>query len=143
MRNSTRFIAFLLSVLLMSSVCALTSAADYSICYNNTASADTSANVSGTGLLTISNRFTGFPSITTHAVITTYVEKRFLGLFWIRVDIGQTDNEWVDIIYDFTYVGGHTFQLTSTGTYRVTAVFNICGSGGPPDVITCRSTVVY
>jgi|LSQX01.3.fsa_nt_gb hypothetical protein len=143
MRNSTRFIAFLLSVLLMSSVCALTSAADYSICYNNTASADTSANVSGTGLLTISNRFTGFPSITTHAVITTYVEKRFLGLFWIRVDIGQTDNEWVDIIYDYTYVGGHTFQLTSTGTYRVTAVFNICGSGGPPDVITCRSTVVY
>jgi hypothetical protein len=143
MRNSTRFIAFLLSVLLMSSVCALTSAADYSICYNNTASADTSANVSGTGLLTISNRFTGFPSITTHAVITTYVEKRFLGLFWIRVDIGQTDNEWVDIIYDYTYVGGHTFQLTSTGTYRVTAVFNIYGSGGPPDVITCRSTVVY
>lgn len=144
MQKSTRFLTFFLTVILMISVfSSIVSAADFTVYYNNTATADTSASVSITGLLTISNRFTGFPSITTHAVITTYVEKRFLGLFWSRVDIGQTDNEWVDTIYDYTYVGGHTFQLTSTGTYRVTAEYTIYGSGGDPDVITCESTVVY
>lgn len=144
MKKLARYLTLtLVFVLMMSSYTFTASATAITPYYNNTSTATTAASVSGAGLLSITNRFTGFPSLTTHAVIKTYVEKKFLGLFWNSVDIGQPNNEWVDTIYDYTYVGGHTFQLTSTGTYRVTAVYTIYGSGGDPDVITCQSTVVY
>jgi len=79
----------------------------------------------------------------THAFITTYVEKRFLLLFWTRVDIGVRNNQWVDYVYEDTYIGAQVVKLDSKGTYRVTAVFEVFGSGGPVDVITCQPVVQY
>ncbi|MGI6166690.1 MAG: hypothetical protein ACOYIA_00930 [Eubacteriales bacterium] len=142
--RKTRIVAFLLTAILMSSLLAvLLSAADYSVCFNNTLYADAVASISDTGLLTVSNRFIGFQGVTTCAVITTYVEKRILLFFWTRVDIGVSGNEWVDYVFDFTYIGGHTVQLDSRGTYRVTSVYEVYGSGGPADVITCQPVVQY
>lgn len=101
---------------------------------NNTASTTTTMNINSSGKLTIAYNYEGFSSITTKAVITTYIEKRgFLGLTWSRVDIGMTNNQWVDTIYDYSYTGTRTFQLSSSGTYRVTVVYKIYGSGGAAD----------
>ena len=141
--QKTRIVSFLLTVLLMSTLLTVSSSADYSVCFNNTVYASTSANVTETGLLTASNRLIGFPDVMTHAFITTYVEKRFLLLFWTRVDIGVRNNQWVDYVYEDTYIGAHVVQLDSKGTYRVTAVFEVFGSGGPVDVITCQPVVQY
>lgn len=74
-------------------------------------------NISSSGKVTI-NRYTGFPLTTTKAVITMYIEKRTLGLFWTRVDIGEPDNQWVDTIKNYSYNGSRTYQLSSSGTYR-------------------------
>lgn len=103
--------------------------------YNNVVSARSTATISDSGLLTIKNSYVGIDGVTTKAVITTYVEKKVLGLFWTRVDIGTTDDEWVDTIYDSIYEGVHTFQLSSKGTYRVTVTFTIYGTDGSPDEI--------
>lgn len=111
------------------------SAAEITPYYNNTVSASTTVNVSSTGKITITNKYTGRKDVTTKAVITTYIEKRFLGIFWTRVDIGTTNDEWVDTIYDYRYSGDHSFQLESTGTYRVTVEFVISGFGGAADEI--------
>lgn len=105
-------------------------------CYNNVLTANSTATISSSGVITVKNTYTGSQSVTTKAVITTYIEKRTLGIFWSRVDIGQTNDEWVDTIYNYKYSGSHSAQLPSTGTYRVTVEYVIYGSGGAADTIT-------
>ena len=105
-------------------------------CYNNVVSVSSIASVSSTGVLKVTNSYNGDSTVTSKAVITTYIEKRTLGIFWSRVDIGQTNDEWVDTIYNYKYSGSHSVQLPSTGTYRVTVEYVIYGSGGAADTIT-------
>lgn len=105
-------------------------------CYNNVISADTLVSISSSGIIKVTNSYTGANSVTSKAVITTYIEKKILGIFWSRVDIGQTNDEWVDTIYNYKYSGSHSVQLPSTGTYRVNVEYVIYGSGGSADTIT-------
>lgn len=111
--------------------------------YNNTASVTTAMNINSSGKMTISYQYSGYPSTTTKAVITTYIEKKTLGLFWSRVDIGTTDDQWVDTINDYRYTGSRTYQLSSSGTYRVTVVYKIYGSGGSADEIEYQAKDSY
>lgn len=104
--------------------------------YNNTESASGSFSISSSGLATINYRYYGINGTTTKAVITTYIQKKTLGLFWTRVDIGTTDDEWVDTINSYTGSKKRTYQLSKTGKYRVTIKFKIYGSGGSADEIT-------
>lgn len=111
--------------------------------YNNTVTATSAASISDNGLLTVTNKYQGIRGTTTKGEITTYIEKKTMGLFWKRVDIGQPNNQWLDVVYDYSYYGSHTFQLSSHGTYRITVIYVISGSGGDPDTITKRMTKTY
>ena len=104
--------------------------------YNNVSSANSTMSINSNGKMTITYRYTGYSSTTTKAVITTYIQKRVLGLFWTKVDIGESDNQWVDTITNYKYSGSRTFQLSASGTYRVTIVYKIYGTGGSADTIT-------
>lgn len=103
--------------------------------FNNVASVSNPVTISDSGILTVDNQYYGFEGTTTKAVITTYIEKKTLGLLWTRVDIGQTDNKWVDTVYGYENSVSHSFQLESTGTYRVVTTFVIYGTGGTADEI--------
>ena len=103
--------------------------------FNNVLSVSNPVTISDSGKLTVTNQYYGFDGTTTKAVITTYIEKKTLGLFWTRVDIGQTDNQWVDTVYGYENSVSHSFQLESTGTYRVVTTFVIYGTGGTADEI--------
>lgn len=111
--------------------------------FNNVVEVSNLASVSSTGKLTITNRMIADSTVFNKAIITTYVEKKVLGLFWSRVDIGQTNDKWIDVIYTNSYVGTHTFQLSDKGTYKVTTEFVVFGSGGPADTITRTATTQY
>lgn len=111
--------------------------------YNNVESVSSSAVVSSSGLMTVTNNYSANSSILTKVVITTYIEKRTLGLFWSRVDIGQNNDEWVDTIYSDSYFGSHSHQLTKTGTYRATVEYIFYGSGGSADSVTKEIEVRY
>lgn len=111
--------------------------------YNNTSSTISAMSINDSGVMTISYRYTGYPSKTTKAVITTYIEKKTLGLFWKRVDIGTEGNEWIDTIIDYKYSGSRTFKLASKGTYKVTISYKIYGSGGAADIIPYEKTDNY
>lgn len=111
--------------------------------YNNVSYAESNVTVSSSGKMNITNSFSGSASVFSRAVITTYVERKTLGLFWTRVDIGQTDDEWVDTIYTNVYSGTHSHQLEKTGTYRVTVEYVIYGSGGAADTITREIEKTY
>ena len=111
--------------------------------YNNTLTTNDSFAISNNGLATITYKYIGIPDVTTKAVITSYLEKKTLGLFWRRVDIGTTDDEWVDTINKASYSGSRTHQLSSTGKYRATIVYTIYGSGGSADEITKQYESTY
>ena len=81
--------------------------------------------------------------VTTGATITSYIEKRTLGLFWSKVDIGEANNEWVDVSTDYTDAFVHEFWLEDTGTYRATVVYEISGTGGSTDVIDYEQQRTY
>lgn len=110
--------------------------------FNNTLSASSSATISSSGLLTITNQFRGFKGKTTSGEITTYIEKKS-GSTWTRVSIGQPNDQWYDVVNGYMYAGSHSFQLSSRGTYRITVKFVIYGSGGAPDIITRTVTKTY
>ena len=111
--------------------------------YNNTSSTISAMSINDSGTMTISYRYSGYPSVTTKAVITTYIEKKTLGLFWTRVDIVTDNDEWVDTINDYRYSGSRTYKLSSKGTYRVKISYKIYGSGGSADVIPYEKTDTY
>lgn len=137
-------LVFCLSVTSLGCVSAVAATPDeVAPCYNNVMSVDTVIGINSSGKLTINYHYSGSSSVTTKAVITTYIQKKTLGLFWTRVDIGTTNNEWVDTIRKYSYTGSRTFQLSSTGTYRVTAIYKIYGSGGSADEIETRVTDTY
>ena len=130
-------------VIAMSTFSAFASAQMIEPYFNNTVTASNLASVSSSGELTITNSFAAGETVFGKAIITTYVEKKVLGLFWSRVDIGQNNNKWIDVIYENVYTGFHYFQLSDKGTYRVTTEFVVFGSGGPADTITRTATTQY
>lgn len=143
-KRKTSIFCLLIAVLMMVSASTAAMAASlYETRYNNTVMASSVASISDSGLLTVDNQFQGIRGKTTKGEITTYVEKRTLGFFWTRVDIGQPNNQWVDVVYDYLYDGTHTFQLSNQGTYRITVVYVISGSGGDADTIRQTMTKTY
>ncbi len=67
--------------------------------------------------------------------LTLKIQKRFLGMFWNTVDIGETDNQWIE--YSYTTNGNfyNSFQLSDTGTYRALLTLEVFGSNNSVDVI--------
>lgn len=110
---------------------------------NNTASSSLSCSISSTGKLTAVLSVYGFKNITTSIQADLYLEKRILGIFWKRVDIGYTNNVWHDSVTGYIFYNTFDHQLASTGTYRVTVTYTVSGSGGSPDVITMTETKTY
>lgn len=134
---------FVMCMILISTVSFIANAVEITPRYNNVSSVASYAEISSSGVITITNKFSASASVFSRAVITTYVERKTLGLFWTRVDIGQTDDEWVDTIYNNVYSGTHSHQLEKTGTYRVTVEYVIFGSGGAADTITREIEEIY
>lgn len=103
--------------------------------YNTTQMASSTMNISDDGVMTITYRYITKTTNISSATITTYIEKRTLGIFWTRVDIGVPDNQWVDTSTSSSYVNSRTFQLSSSGTYRACITYEIIGSNGSADTI--------
>lgn len=111
--------------------------------YNNVNTATANMGISDSGMMTINYKISGYSGITNKIVITAYLEKRTLGVFWSRVDLPSSDDQWVYTIYDYRYTGSTTYQLSSTGTYRVTVNFKVYGSGGAVDEIETQIKATY
>lgn len=131
----SRFSAILIIACVLSNIMISAFASEVMPLFNNVLSVSNPVTISDSGILTVDNQYYGFEGTTTKAVITTYIEKKTLGLLWTRVDIGQTDNKWVDTVYGYENSVSHSFQLESTGTYRVVTTFVIYGTGGTADEI--------
>ena len=135
-------ILFLVGIIMFSSLCQPVQAESEGLRYNYVSTVQSVPSVDSSGYLYIAISYTGYNGITTGAKITTYVQKRILGIFWSRVNNGQPNNEWVDNVSGWSYHGHHELQLPSTGKYRITSEFTIYAATGS-EPITCQSTVTY
>lgn len=138
-RALTRFLAFALALVSVFLLCkpltAPATAAEITPYFNNVVSADVQGYVSSAGVLTLDYYCAGRSGITEKIVIRTYIEKKVAGLFWSRVDIGGSNNEWVFVSNSSSYSTAKSFTLPSKGTYRVSVTFTVSGSGGDADTI--------
>ena len=79
----------------------------------------------------------------TYAKLTVKIQKRFLGVFWSTVDIGETNNEWIAYCYDELGDFYNSFPLDSTGTYRAVLTIQFYGTTGVVDEIEDTIVSVY
>ena len=97
----------------------------------NASKVTTSFNIDENGNAIVNVGYRGIADVTTNAVITVKIQKRFLLIFWQDVDGG----EWTDYASGEYYSTSHSVSVKS-GTYRATVEYTIYGTGGAPDVIT-------
>ena len=79
--------------------------------------------------------YNAYPDTFAQAKVTVQIQKRFLGLFWKTVDIGYSNNEWVDYSNAVNGYFYNSFVIDGTGTYRANFVVEIKGIDGSVDVI--------
>ena len=111
--------------------------------YNNVITTTTDFSISSNGTATVQVGYKGISGTTTGATITTKIQKRSLGFIWTKIDIGTTNNEWVDTATGVTYSTTHSVTLPNTGTYRVVVTYEISGTGGATDEIEDIYTAEY
>ena len=111
--------------------------------YNNTTNASLSGYIDSNGVLHASLSVYGRPGITTRIEAQLYVEKQFLGIFWTRINIGYNNNTWIDSTTDYYYNNSFSTSLEGNGTYRITVIYTVSGSGGTDDSITKTCIVAY
>lgn len=111
--------------------------------YNNVAMTDSSFVILSDGSAEVTVSYYGSSGITTGATITTQIQKKFLGVFWKKVDIGVADNTWVENVNDHSFFTYYTVQLTNKGDYRAKIHYTIYGTAGAADEIDDLLTYTY
>lgn len=111
--------------------------------YDSVIDTNLRTSINSDGQLNSIIKATGEKGSTTRIEIELYVEKRVLGLFWTRVDIGTTNNTWIDSVNSWQYINAFSTQLNSSGTYRVTVKFTVFCADASSDVVTKVNTVTY
>lgn len=99
--------------------------------------------ISSTGFASVYFDYFGDSDVFESATVEIYLEKRFLGIFWNRVDIGETDDVWVDNFYETDGYVEHTLQLSKTGTYRAKFKMTFRGTGTEDDVLEKTVQATY
>lgn len=106
--------------------------------FNNVDTTNTTFSISGSGLATVKNTYSGITGTTKSAEIVTKVQKK-VGLIWVTVDGGS----WTDNSTATNYSKSHSVQLSGKGTYRAHVVFTVSGTGTSDDKITKNVEKTY
>lgn len=75
--------------------------------------------------------------------LTVKIQKKFLGLFWMTVDINEPNNEWISISDRVDGYFYNSFPVNGTGTYRAIFTVEITGTNGTTDIIEDRIEFKY
>ncbi len=111
--------------------------------FNNCVTCVFGFHINSQGVANIDVEYNGFPDRFTRCQITAKIQKRVLGIFWKRVDIGLPDNYWVSISSDVNGYFFRGFQLSETGTYRAVIVLEVYGVDDTIDKIEETIEAVY
>lgn len=76
-------------------------------------------------------------NVFSYATVTVKIQKRFLGVFWSKVD------EWTETSYSVNGYIENSTALEKTGTYRAVFTVEIYGKDGSVDTIEDTITSTY
>ena len=143
-RTIQRSMTLVLSLLmLIAFLVAPNAKASSEVKYNSGAYAYTQSDINSDGVLQVTLIARGEKGITTRIEVELYVEKRVLGIFWTRVNIGTTNNIWTSSVNSWQYNNAFSTQLNTSGTYRVTSIFKMLDANGSTEEITKVNTATY
>ena len=112
-------------------------------CYESDVTHSFSFTISNTGTANIRARYSANSSNFSQAKVTVKLQKKVLGLFWTTVDIGETDNLWVDCSSNSSGIFSFSTGLADEGTYRVVITLEITTTSGTTDVIEGKVQATY
>lgn len=104
---------------------------------------DYSFTISDMGMASIRVIYEADSSNFSQAKVTVKIQKRVLGLFWTTVDIGETDNLWVDYSSDSSGIFSFSTGLGDKGTYRAVITLEVTTTSGTTDVIEDKVQATY
>lgn len=134
-----KVLSIVLAILTVFSIVTITATAlDVEPRWNNTATANSSLYINGSGRASVTFYCYGIAGVTTSVKAETKIERKW-GIFWLDVDGG----EWTDTTNENYISLTRYMQLSKTGTYRATTDFTVSGTGGSADKIECRTEYVY
>ena len=102
-----------------------------SLRFNNTVMATANFLINSSGLAIATFSYTGYPNYATGATITCKIEKKFLW-WWNDVDGAS----WTINLSGSTNATEYSYQLSKTGTYRLSYEITVYGTAGDADVIS-------
>ena len=102
--------------------------------YNNTTKTTSNFTINDSGVASISATCIGKTGVTTSICVEIIIEKQNMNGTWTAVNIGTTNNVWIDTSTNPILLANHTATL-SHGTYRAVFNYTVSGSGGADDVI--------
>ncbi|MBE6619764.1 MAG: hypothetical protein E7625_00160 [Ruminococcaceae bacterium] len=137
--NKKTFLTLLMATLILWTMCVSVYASDtgtgISPRLDNCHDASMVFSVLDPGVAHFAVDYNGNAATFTQAKLTVTFQKKFLGLFWRKVDIGTTNNEWVGYCTDLRGSFYDTVTMDGTGTYRANFTLEIYGTSGTTDVI--------
>ena len=142
-----KLIAFFLILAAVASVIPISACADertgISPRYSNVDVCSLAFVITDSGVAQVKVTYDGRPGYLTNVRSEIYLQKRVLGIFWKKVDIGVTNNVWVDTSTEEAYFFSHVHQLQETGTYRAVFEVTFSGTGGSDDVVADHIEYIY
>ena len=106
--------------------------------WNNAATAAVTLYIDGSGKASVTYNCAGISGVTTSITAETKLERKW-GILWLDVD----GAEWTDTTTANHLTKTHNYQLSKTGTYRVTTKFTVSGTGGSNDSIKVTDQATY
>ena len=110
--------------------------------YDNCNWCKTSFEVSN-GEASVGVDYKGIEGSFSQAKVTVKIQKKFLGVFWNTVDIGEPNNEWVVYSTNVRDYLEKTFPITESGTYRAMFTVEFSGIDGSVDKIEDKLEYKY
>lgn len=108
-------------------------------CYTNAQQAKIIFDIDNNGNGSVTVRCVGNSNVS-HIRAVTYLERYDNGE-WVRVDIGTTNNQWVNSVFDTAALMSYSPKLTVKGQYRASTIITL--TAATVEVIRLNTTCTY
>lgn len=118
-------------------------ASDYGITpyYDYTRQVTSNLAISSSGKATISIGCTGISGKVSKITAETCLQRK-VGLIWVKVDIGRTNNVWTSSTTNYYLNTSYSTTLSKSGTYRAKTVFTVYNTSSKSENISIESSSV-
>lgn len=109
--------------------------------YDYTRQASAALSINSNGKATLSISCTGIKGEASKINAETCLQRK-VGLIWVKVDIGMTDNIWKDNSSTYYLNASHSTTVNKSDKYRTKTVFTVFNNSNKSEKVTIYSNEV-